>query len=427
MGSAAFAGCGACSDLGRAGDDVAAIITKSEGRASPARGQRRAGERGDERQPRSAPSNRCTLESAVRPCPSANTLRVAAAEGVARARACPEYLELIYAASMGEDVHVGRLLGQFNQTRDIDWTLATEPDGSTALLKAARNGHLRCVQLLLRHDAEQDVQNVRGDTALHCACAHGHAEVVSALCDAGADPLVGDLDGAEAPGFKAVRYRVGATHRHQSRNAASDPKFARYHVGSFACGGSGEHLERSLGIVEACLEAMAKSAPGQLPGASLVNVAGVTGLHLAAAASDVEACALLIQSAANIDSVEMESGITPLMRALAAGAESDTLDVLFEAAANLRCRDTGGGSVLHYAVGGQLGHKTSHVVERLLHERADPDAHDERGVTPVALAALFGSADVLRLLLANGARPQHCRAVLPRMPMATGPILEAVL
>ena len=62
--------------------------------------------------------------------------------------------------------------------------------GYTALMYAAREGHLPVVQTLLENGSMVNAQNVAGDTALIWATARGHILVVKLLIERGADSAV---------------------------------------------------------------------------------------------------------------------------------------------------------------------------------------------------------------------------------------------
>lgn len=57
------------------------------------------------------------------------------------------------------------------------------------LYRAADAGSIKNVRrLLLKGKEDMNLQNSRtGQTPLHCACRHGHAEIVAAFLEAGAD------------------------------------------------------------------------------------------------------------------------------------------------------------------------------------------------------------------------------------------------
>lgn len=74
----------------------------------------------------------------------------------------------------------------------------------TEMLRAAVDGDVQTVRLLLKEGTPPDASNVIGQTALHFASMWGHADAVSALLDAGADNNVTN-DDELTPLFYAVR------------------------------------------------------------------------------------------------------------------------------------------------------------------------------------------------------------------------------
>ena len=71
--------------------------------------------------------------------------------------------------------------------------------GQTALMGAARNGHVQTVIVLLEAGAEVNVKlHATNWTALLLAAFYGHAKVVKALLAHGADPKVRDSEGKTA-------------------------------------------------------------------------------------------------------------------------------------------------------------------------------------------------------------------------------------
>lgn len=72
-----------------------------------------------------------------------------------------------------------QLEAAFAAGADLD---SKDPEhGDTALIKAALNGHLECVQLLLQCDADVMVTNVDGETALACAEKREHVDIIRLL------------------------------------------------------------------------------------------------------------------------------------------------------------------------------------------------------------------------------------------------------
>ncbi|KAI8916076.1 hypothetical protein EDD86DRAFT_244032 [Gorgonomyces haynaldii] len=75
--------------------------------------------------------------------------------------------------------------------------------GWTPLHNSASKGHLSCCKLLFNAFGDIDRPNKDGFTALMCASAQGHTQVVQYLLDNGADPLLTNLDGDNAADIAA--------------------------------------------------------------------------------------------------------------------------------------------------------------------------------------------------------------------------------
>ncbi|XP_030641040.1 cortactin-binding protein 2 [Chanos chanos] len=90
---------------------------------------------------------------------------------------------LFQAASQGNATLLSMLLNQ-NPTTDI---CHLQPEPTSALFSAARNGHTDCVKLLLTSGVSADVSDQNGFTPLHIAAAHGQHGCVEMLLAHGAD------------------------------------------------------------------------------------------------------------------------------------------------------------------------------------------------------------------------------------------------
>jgi hypothetical protein len=60
---------------------------------------------------------------------------------------------------------------------------AKDDSGGTALMDAAKNGHVEIMKLLLANDADINAKNINGVTALMTATRRGHVEAVNLLLD----------------------------------------------------------------------------------------------------------------------------------------------------------------------------------------------------------------------------------------------------
>ena len=75
---------------------------------------------------------------------------------------------------------------------------AKDGDGETALLMAARRGHIEVVKYLVENGADLEAKDKDGDTALVGAAIWGKLDVVKCLAECGADLEAKDKDGRTA-------------------------------------------------------------------------------------------------------------------------------------------------------------------------------------------------------------------------------------
>ncbi|KAF9973996.1 hypothetical protein BGZ73_002718 [Actinomortierella ambigua] len=77
----------------------------------------------------------------------------------------------------------------------------TNNQGRTALIAAARYGHVEMVKILLDLDADINHQDNDGATALHCAAAYGNLQCIEMLIQRGIDTSIKNQDGWTALAF----------------------------------------------------------------------------------------------------------------------------------------------------------------------------------------------------------------------------------
>lgn len=118
--------------------------------------------------------------------------------------------------------------------------------------------------------------------------------------------------------------------------------------------------------------------------------AGRTALHLAAPNRRLHAVATLIQGGAQLDALD-QLGRTPLMRALAAAAQPEIIEMLLAAGADPDIRDVHGWTALHYLAASAEGASDRRALaQRLLQHGARP-SRDRAGRTPAQLCAMQGA------------------------------------
>ena len=242
--------------------------------------------------------------------------------------------------------------------------------GLTPLLYAARENCIDCVATLLDLDADIDLPDPDGVTALHIAIMNANWDLAVALMDAGADVNQWDIFG-EAPLFTAVRL----IDRTDGGRASIDPI----------------NLNSGRAIVERLLEEGANPnmqlffKPSNVRGTT--NTRGATPLIAAATNGDLETVELLLSHGADA-SVYMADRQTPIHAVLAGRtAEPRALEIMERlhtagtdinvvALVNHR-EEVRGGTALHYAARKRF----KAVIEQLAQWGIDMDAVDQDGLT----------------------------------------------
>ncbi|RLN86781.1 hypothetical protein BBJ28_00026226, partial [Nothophytophthora sp. Chile5] len=237
------------------------------------------------------------------------------------------------------------------------------------LIAAAAGGHVEMLKLLLDHGAISTMQDFPGNKALHHAASNGHSAVVRVL-----------LEGARSAD-------VDVTNKENWTPLIAAAK------------------RGNIEIVRLLIE---KNAD-----VNRKRRDDMTALHLATERGHTEMVDLLLSHGADADAKNWER-LTPLMMAATRGHE-EIVKLLLESNANveltegaertamvleyLQLRRSDGMRALHFAV--KEGHYE--VVSMLLRHGADVDAKNQKGRTPLMLAAFEGHEEISQLLLANSA------------------------
>ena len=125
--------------------------------------------------------------------------------------------------------------------------------------------------------------------------------------------------------------------------------------------------------------------------------AGGQPLHDVVQQGDLAALQAVLASTSNLNGKD-KAGRTALMFAAEAG-NSQALKLLIDAGAAMDINDFLGKVALHYAIEAPL-----EVTRLLINSGADVDIRNSGGITPLMLAAGAGRRDIVKQLLAAGAR-----------------------
>ena len=102
-----------------------------------------------------------------------------------RTAGCNTTPEYVFLWSGAEDGNIERVKKAFEMGgQDFDVNNTVDDSGWTALMLASKNRHTEIVKLLISKNADVNVKNRKGETALFWA--KGHPEIVKLLKEAGA-------------------------------------------------------------------------------------------------------------------------------------------------------------------------------------------------------------------------------------------------
>lgn len=269
---------------------------------------------------------------------------------------------------------------------------ARQSRGATALLFAAHAGHREIVERLLAHGADPHLADGNGYTALMVAAKAGHDAIVRLLIEVGAS-----LDARAEHDLTAL---ILAT---QAGRAS---------------------------VVGLLLDKGANPSAASARGASALLFAVSAGLE--------EIARLLLQHGADVDAADTERGMTPLMAAAASGHEG-VVEALLAAGADVFVENDHHQDALAHAKAGEhdaivalleqaQGRQAEASPEKLrklngarlldlcsfgdtyldagrglLEQGADLEVKDQRGFTPLLMAAYCRGAAMARALVEHGA------------------------
>ena len=323
--------------------------------------------------------------------------------------------DLIEAVQRGDQEGVRSLL---EQQADVN---VSQPDGATALHWAAHRDDLETARLLIGAGADVNAVNDYGITVLSLASTNGSVSMVEELLRAGADPNAAQPSG-ETPLMTAARSgSVESVTALLAQGAKANARERRRGQTALMWAAAENHSEVAQVLID--------------HGADLngLSTSGFTPLLFAARQGNLDSARTLLAAGADVDDATPE-GMSPLVMASASGHQELSL-FLLDQGANPNASDEYGTTALHYAL--QRGMSTltrvelsyfnahlyrpnmAELVKALLAQGADPNARllkTQRfgnlgilvrleGATPFLLAATVGDVDVMRVLVEGGADP----------------------
>ena len=281
---------------------------------------------------------------------------------------------------------------------------------------AAAEGHADVVKALLQHGADLKAASKAGFTALVFAAVKNDPGSVESLLAAGADPNFAMPDGLKV-------LSVAASHKASKAAAAllaggADPNVAD------SRGNTPLHLAAQAGETGLVKQLLAKGANpnartaqsnfgGRGGGGGFRAPAGQqTPLLMAARANHLETMQALMAGGAD-PKLKAQDGTTLLMAAAGSG-HIDIVKYAFQFDQDVAAKTTSGATVIHSSVTGTLGPATQaqicEVIQFLADKGAPLDEKDARGRTPISVADVLPidkAVDLLtKLIEKSGNKPK---------------------
>ena len=275
--------------------------------------------------------------------------------------------------------------------------------GFTPLTRAARDGDIEAIRVLIEGGADLDLADETGETPLTIAANEGQVDAVNVLAMAGADVDLPNLYG-DTPLLRAVK---------RGRIELMTPLMT---------GGANLNLSNRVGETPLAIAVTAKTSEAVellLEGGANPNLRDSEGWSLltyAARSGNTEAIELLLKAGAAAD-VPTKAGITPLEVVLK-DRNHAAMRLLIAAGADVNQRASEGQTPLLMRA---LDREDLVAFELLLEMGADPDLPDKKGRTPLMHATKKGFTDTVRLLITKGVKLE------PAPGVRTSALLEATL
>lgn len=316
------------------------------------------------------------------------------------------------AAAQGDVARVQSLLASASHRVD-----ELDSSGASALLVAAREGHVAVAELLVSQGADMNRKNQNQSTALQFASLHGHTAVTAFLLTQ--SDVVQQIDDMNASGYSALHCAAREGH-------VEIAQLLLDHGANIEVTSDGWHP-----LHTACVKNHVEIARLLLSRGVNVNASmgdGVTPLHHATLHGSVDLTELLLDAGAEIDVCAGESRMSPLHLAALRGDMKVIGFLVGHGGAQVDSECAAGTTPFYTAA--QHGHLDAavyfssldehwkerkspiHVVTAngftdllkfLLAEGVDVNMSDEYGLTPLCVAVVSDQVDALHVLIDAGA------------------------
>ena len=265
-----------------------------------------------------------------------------------------------------------------------------DTNGDIWLHKAARRECCTEVfQAVLSHGVDVNATNKKNKTALVIACHKGNTDAINILLNAGADPNIPDCKGATC------------IHHAVIKGCSKDVLETIMNHGADV---NATNKNNETALMLAC-EKGSKEAINVLLSAgadpSIAKADGDTGLHYAVYGDcNKEVLQSILRHGVDVNATNKKN-VAALMIACHKG-NTDSIDTLLNAGADLNIPDCKGAMCIHHAV---VNSCSKDVLQTIVNHGSDVNATNANNVTALMLACQKGSKDAINVLLNAGADP----------------------
>ena len=317
----------------------------------------------------------CGVHVGIRSCAATSFVTAIA---TAHVRIVRDFLIAKTKIEPADSVHHPGLEGTTIELRvDVNYSFQNK---KTALHAAARQNHVKVVELLVKAYGNVDAADISGVTPLHVAAYHGYVKVVELLLNAGANPNAQNSKDETPLHEAAKKDHSSVIHLLLDAKADIELRDKKGHTVLHYAAESGD-----LSIVTLLLTEGAD-----------VNCRGgheQTPLHVAADGGHYRVLRKLLEAEADVG-IQDKDGCTALHSA-AQGGHSPIVDTLTVRPEIINVTDNSGSTALNLAA--KNGH--SQIVKTLLDVKADVNVRNREGYTALHHAAINGYAKTVEILL----------------------------
>ena len=281
-------------------------------------------------------------------------------------------------AALGDSAASGNMLSVQKILKERVNVDSRSDNSKTALMRAAMNGHIECMELLRQSGADEMAVDAKGRTVLHIAVASNRLAAVKWLLETYPPPRLDLLKHRPSILLRATDVVKGGRSQKNLREASDAEGSKPLHIAAEM--DKGEMVKT---LLAAGVDIESKDNWGR------------TSFHRAIISKRRDSFDTLFRSGAKIAAVDAKS-VSSLHLAARAG-RVDMIETLLANGAERWCFDADGNQPIHSAIRG----KNPPAIDALVMERTDWDKRTKSGETLLHLACLEKDLELVKYILKN--------------------------